>query len=130
MDSSDSDTSQSGPSVGGQVAVVGLFVLLGSSLLLRSATLVSPTALAGAVLVCAGVAIVLLWRRSAAAESASDGDAESDEEDDSSVWNAIPSWQYEGRHVESGGLARSEQEQALREIEQQAEELSDDPDTP
>jgi hypothetical protein len=38
-----------------------------------------------------------------------------------SVWDVIPGWQYEGRHVESGGLARNEQEQALREIRERAE---------
>lgn len=41
--------------------------------------------------------------------------------DGESVWDAIPEWQYEGRHVESGGLARGEQEQALREIQDRAE---------
>ncbi|SEO88200.1 Protein of unknown function [Halogranum amylolyticum] len=38
-----------------------------------------------------------------------------------SVWEMIPGWQYEGRHVESGGLTRDEQEQALREIQERAE---------
>lgn len=38
-----------------------------------------------------------------------------------SVWEVIPGWQYEGRHVESGGLTRDEQEQALREIQERAE---------
>ncbi|MFC7046092.1 hypothetical protein ACFQH6_12305 [Halobacteriaceae archaeon GCM10025711] len=36
------------------------------------------------------------------------------------VWDAIPDWQYAGRHVESGGLARGEQERALREVQDQA----------
>ena len=36
------------------------------------------------------------------------------------VWDAIPSWQYDGRHAESGGLARGEQEDALAEVEEQA----------
>ena len=39
-----------------------------------------------------------------------------------SVWEFVPSWQYGGRHVESGGLTRDEQEQALREIREQAEQ--------
>jgi uncharacterized alpha-E superfamily protein len=39
----------------------------------------------------------------------------------SDVWEVIPSWQYTGRHVESGGLARDEQEAALADIEEQAE---------
>jgi len=44
----------------------------------------------------------------------------SDDEGGGSVWNAIPSRQYEGRHVESGGLARGEQEAAIEEIQQDA----------
>jgi hypothetical protein len=45
------------------------------------------------------------------------GDAD---DDGGTVWEAIPSWQYAGRHVESGGLAREEQETALAEIREQA----------
>lgn len=37
-----------------------------------------------------------------------------------SVWDAIPGWQYTGRHVELGGLTRDEQEQALREVQEEA----------
>lgn len=51
------------------------------------------------------------------AVDADDGDADSG---GNSVWNAIPSRQYTGRHVESGGLARDDQEKALAEIEEQA----------
>ena len=40
-------------------------------------------------------------------------------EDDDSTWAAIPSWQYEGRFAEAGGLTRSEQEQALDELREQ-----------
>lgn len=40
----------------------------------------------------------------------------------SSVWEFVPSWQYTGRHVESGGLTRDEQEAALTDIEEQVEE--------
>jgi hypothetical protein len=43
-----------------------------------------------------------------------------------SVWEHVPDWQYDGRHVESGGLTRDEQEQALRDIDEQAKEI--DPD--
>lgn len=50
-----------------------------------------------------------------------DGDDEPD-----SVWNAIPDWQYDGRHAESGGLARGEQEQALQEIHDEAEQRNED----
>lgn len=41
--------------------------------------------------------------------------------EDGSVWAAIPSRQYEGRHAESGGIARAEQEQALEELQDQEE---------
>jgi hypothetical protein len=37
-----------------------------------------------------------------------------------SVWELVPAWQYTGRHVESGGLARDEQEAALADVEEQA----------
>ncbi|WP_436932071.1 hypothetical protein [Halosimplex halobium] len=35
----------------------------------------------------------------------------------SSVWSAIPDSQYTGRHAESGGIARKEQEDAIRELQ-------------
>ncbi|MFC6904025.1 hypothetical protein [Halalkalicoccus tibetensis] len=41
---------------------------------------------------------------------------------DGSVWNAIPDRQYGGRHVESGGLTREEQERSIEEVQRQAEE--------
>ncbi|UPV99799.1 hypothetical protein M0R88_14920 [Halorussus gelatinilyticus] len=44
---------------------------------------------------------------------------------DGTVWDAIPSWQYGGRHAESGGFSRDQQERALDEVRQQAEELDD-----
>jgi hypothetical protein len=50
--------------------------------------------------------------------------SDASESDGDSVWNAIPGWQYDGRHVESGGLTRGEQEQALQEIQQRAESES------
>ncbi|WP_318567610.1 hypothetical protein [Salinigranum marinum] len=40
---------------------------------------------------------------------------------DRDVWELIPSRQYTGRHAESGGLARGEQEAALASVEEQAE---------
>jgi len=49
------------------------------------------------------------------------GNDEAADTDSESVWNAIPSWQYDGRHAESGGLARGEQEQALQEIHDDAQ---------
>ena len=49
----------------------------------------------------------------------------SDRDGSDSVWDVIPRWQYDGRHVESGGLTRSEQEKALSDIERRAGELDD-----
>jgi hypothetical protein len=51
-------------------------------------------------------------------ESASEGDAGS-----GSIWDLIPAWQYDGRHVESGGQTRDEQERALEDVQRQAEEI-------
>jgi hypothetical protein len=49
-------------------------------------------------------------------------------DDHGDVWGLIPSWQYMGRHVESGGLARDEQEAALAEVEKEAAKREyDDP---
>ncbi|ELY90688.1 hypothetical protein C483_11526 [Natrialba hulunbeirensis JCM 10989] len=142
------------PSLLGQLAVLGVFVLLGTSALVRSAGTVSPGSAVGLTAILAGFGVVLLWRRAASApaqetqhaaqtqntdvtgsdESSPETDANADVDTDgdaetpasasnSSVWDAIPAWQYEGRHVESGGLARSEQEKALQDIQQQAAEL-------
>ncbi|MEY7852242.1 hypothetical protein AB7C87_23920 [Natrarchaeobius sp. A-rgal3] len=135
MSSSDSSSSD-GASRWYLLGVVVVFVLLGSSVLLRTSSLVSPSTAVGGMAILAGLVAVLLWRRpgsnadgNSAEPDSTDGDGDSsDDARDSSVWNAIPRWQYEGRHVESGGLARSEQEQALADIQRQAEELSDDPD--
>ena len=77
-----------------------------------------------AVVVVVGVAILSLFIGWGLLRTS--GDHTDGQSADSSVWDAIPSWQYEGRHVESGGLARAEQEQALREIEQTAEEMSEE----
>lgn len=38
------------------------------------------------------------------------------------AWAFVPSWQYGGRHAESGGLARDEQERALEELRAAADE--------
>ncbi|ELZ06459.1 hypothetical protein C482_01535 [Natrialba chahannaoensis JCM 10990] len=145
------------PSLLGQLVVLAVFVLLGTSALIRSAGTVSPGSAVGLIAVLAGFGVVLLWRRAAStsaqdtrhaaqtqntdavdsngpgsqtaanADADTDGDTETPAtESDSSVWNAIPSWQYEGRHVESGGVARSEQEKALQDIQQQAVELSEE----
>ncbi|ADD05607.1 uncharacterized protein Nmag_2037 [Natrialba magadii ATCC 43099] len=131
--------SSSQPSLFGQLAVLAVFVLLGTSVLVRSAGAVSPGSAVGLTVILAGVGVVLLWRRATSTADAGDHDSAQTQntdatdtdtppdESDSSVWNAIPSWQYEGRHVESGGLARSEQEKALQDIQQQAAELSEEP---
>lgn len=50
---------------------------------------------------------------------------DSSDDGSDSVWNAIPGRQYDGRHAESGGLARGEQEQALQEIHEEAEQRHD-----
>ncbi|AXR76461.1 hypothetical protein [Natrarchaeobaculum sulfurireducens] len=123
--------SETDPTDGGRSSLwplaVGLaFVLLGSSLLVRSPAAVEPSLAAVGLATLAVVAALLFARRTGTAESGHDDD-DTVEDEDSSVWDAIPSWQYEGRHVESGGLARSEQEQALQDIQKQADELSNDP---
>ncbi|ARS91740.1 hypothetical protein B1756_07990 [Natrarchaeobaculum aegyptiacum] len=107
-----------------------MFAVLASSVFLRSASVVEPWIVVAGFGLFLALALVLARRRSgadsrrAALDRPSTDDADGG---DGSVWNAIPSWQYEGRHVESGGLTRSEQERALRDIQEQADELSDDP---
>jgi len=49
-----------------------------------------------------------------------------DSDGSESSWNAIPNWQYDGRHAESGGLTRGEQEQALQEIHEDAAKRHDE----
>lgn len=39
------------------------------------------------------------------------------------VWDLIPEWQYPGLHVASGGLTRGEQERAIQEVQELADEL-------
>lgn len=53
------------------------------------------------------------------------GSSNGDDESDGTVWDAIPSWQYGGRHAESGGFSRDQQERALGEIRERADELDD-----
>ncbi|MFC7042276.1 hypothetical protein [Halonotius sp. GCM10025705] len=69
----------------------------------------------GLALVAVGVTGWLGVRRlqSSPADETTDSSA-------SAVWKLIPSRQYGGRHADSGGLARGEQEAALDEINQQA----------
>ena len=90
------------------LVVLSLWVLIGGSLWGLLAISDGELLLAiGGVTVC----VVIFIRMG-------DGDDNTDSE---SVWNAIPSWQYDGRHAESGGLTRGEQEQALQEIHDDAQ---------
>lgn len=109
-------------------------------LVLAAAVLLTPVALVAGWIVVAwagwNVALVLfgvivsasivLLGRAQPVEPA-DGDR-------SAVWNAIPAWQYDGRHVESGGTTREEQERAVETIKREADALdavgepADDPE--
>lgn len=121
MESADrSSTSEPRLGRNGTAALVAA-ALLGSSLLVRSTSVVDPATAVGTLVVLSGLAIVIRWRGLTTSSDASEDDGPA------SVWNAIPSRQYEGRHVESGGIARSEQERALQDIKQQADELADEP---
>ncbi|MFD1515303.1 hypothetical protein [Halomarina rubra] len=44
-----------------------------------------------------------------------------DESGPTSIWDSVPREQYTGRFAEAGGITRQEQEQALDDIEQQAQ---------
>jgi|GEM_PF-1225302 hypothetical protein len=46
-------------------------------------------------------------------------------DDESGIWRSIPSRQYTGRHAESGGLSRDEQESAIQDVQRQVDELED-----
>lgn len=107
------------------IAVAIVLVLLGSSVLLRTTSVVDPTVAVGALAILTLLAAALLWRRAGASTAEESGDEGESEDGGSDVWNAIPDWQYGGRHVESGGLARGEQEAALQDIQQQADELEE-----
>jgi len=95
------------------LVVVSLYLLVGGSLWGLLAVSIGQLL---AALVVLTVAVLVFLRLSG------DGAADTDSE---SVWNAIPSWQYDGRHAESGGLARGEQEQALQEINDDAQRLDE-----
>ena len=101
------------PSVWTQALVaLVVFLLVGSGVWWLAA--ISPRGLVGLLL---GLLVIQYlfskWRRNESDDSTEDSS--------SSVWNAIPGSQYYGRHAESGGLARGEQEQALEEIQDDAE---------
>ena len=65
------------------------------------------------------------WLRARRTSEEGGGD-EADAEGDGTVWDAIPSWQYGGLHVESGGTTRDEQERALGDVQRQAEAVDDE----
>ncbi|MBZ6495327.1 hypothetical protein [Natrinema longum] len=109
-----------------RLAVPLVFGLLCSPLIVGLSVVVGPVTAAGALVALIGLVAFLSWRRSTLAETTSRTESETEDEP-STVWNAIPSWQYEGRHVEAGGIARGEQERALQDIQQQAQELSNEP---
>ena len=92
-----------------------LFALGVICALLAAMILTGPLNMLGAppwlvALVVAGVGILTIGL---GARQRQDGEG--------SAWGLVPSWQYTGRHVESGGLTRDEQERALKEIQEQAE---------
>jgi len=89
------------------VTVLAVLLLL-APVIAAPASLLPPVA---ALLAVVGFSVLLYVRVSS-----------SDDEDGGSVWNAIPRRQYDGRHAESGGLARGEQEAAIEEIQQDAAE--------
>lgn len=49
-----------------------------------------------------------------------------EEDSEESVWDPVPGWQYLGRMVESGGITRLEQEEAVQEVEERAREIEDE----
>ncbi|MFO7833100.1 MAG: hypothetical protein R6V31_03355 [Halohasta sp.] len=95
------------------LVVLSVFLLVGGSFWGLLAVSVGQLL---AALVVLTVSVLVVVRLSGG--EASDGTESS--------WNAIPNWQYDGRHVESGGLTRGEQEQALEEIHDEAAKRHDE----
>ncbi|MFB6154332.1 MAG: hypothetical protein ABEJ22_00435 [Haloferacaceae archaeon] len=84
-------------------------------------------AVVGLVAMFVLVAVAVAYRRRGT--RAGDGPQRAGESG-GSFWDLVPSWQYGGLHVESGGQARDEQERALRDVTAQARQragASDDP---
>ena len=96
------------------LVVLTLYLLVGGSLWWLLA--INDGQLLFALVVFTGAVFVFARLRA-------DGDSRTETE---SSWNAIPDWQYDGRHAESGGLTRGEQEQALQEIHDDAEDRHTD----
>lgn len=90
----------------GRALVVGLMLVL-----LAVPIVWFDPVIAGALVAVIAVAVLFNWYH-----AGTDTDADGD------VWAAIPDWQYEGRHVESGGLSRADQEEAIEEVADRADE--------
>lgn len=97
-------------------AVFGALFLLVFPVVVGLAFLAGPTFARFGTVPSWAVALVVVVALTAAVVAARRRRPES-----SDVWEVIPSWQYTGRHAESGGLARDEQEAALTDIEEQVE---------
>ncbi|WP_290811313.1 hypothetical protein [Halovivax sp.] len=102
---------------GGAGVVLAAVLILTPSILAVGALVGRAHGLGGTL-----AAAVLVLGALAAATLRNGGDGAEDGES-ATVWDAIPRWQYGGRHVESGGTSRDEQERALEEVEAQAETI-------
>lgn len=100
-----------GPARVAAVAFVLTGVLIGVGAAVAAVTGVSATAAISGVAIAA-VVLVLLLRFLAGGDGAD-------------AWEPIPAEQYTGRVVQSGGLSRAEQEEAVDEVAETAEELED-----
>jgi|AntRauTorcE11898_2_1112593.scaffolds.fasta_scaffold07913_2 hypothetical protein len=65
------------------------------------------------------LASLLEFVRSRYVERTDDGD------DRAGFWDRIPGRQYTGRYAEAGGVTRKEQEDAIEDVQELAEELED-----
>ncbi|WP_435066053.1 hypothetical protein [Halobaculum sp. EA56] len=106
-------------------AVVLLWLVLGPPVAAAIWNLDERAGIALAAATPLAAVALLLRRLRVVVAGGLDGDATGngdggDEEGDG--WSIVPEWQYEGRFAEAGGIARSEQERALREVEERAEE--------
>lgn len=89
------------PSVGGLLAAVGW----------------------GSILVVSGLALIGILATAIAIKRYR---AERSDDRDEGSWSIIPDWQYEGRFVEAGGVTRSEQSEAIEEVQTDADEIGRD----
>ncbi|SEQ72459.1 hypothetical protein [Natrinema salaciae] len=123
MGSIDDDGGSPSRSPRRRIAVSFVLLTLCAPLLAGVAFLAGPAVAGAAVglVVLVGLLIALSRRRTAATDPGRETDGRS------TVWNAIPPWQYDGRHAETGGLTRGEQERAIRDVRERADDLSEDP---